>query len=64
MFEWSDDDETLVAPPPNTESPLHSTRAEEQVKKGEKVPEQWARGVPTQQAMEACEQQATGVLEQ
>ena len=40
VLEWSDDDETSVAPPPNTESPSHSTCAEEQVKKGKKVPEQ------------------------
>ena len=56
VFEWSDDDETLVAPPPNTKSPPRSTRMEEQAKKGEKVLEQRARGVPTQQA--------TGVPEQ
>ena len=63
MFEWSDDDETLVAPPPNTKSPPRSTRVEEQAKKGEKVPEQRARGVPTQQVMEAPEQQTEEVPE-
>ena len=64
MLEWSDDNETSVALPPNTASPPRSTRVEEQVKKGDKVPKQWARGVPTQQAMEALEQQAEEVLEQ
>ena len=57
MLEWSDDDEISVAPPPNTKSPPRSTRMEEQAKKGEKVLEQRARGVPTQQATEAPEQQ-------
>ena len=50
VLEWSDDDETSVAPPPNTESPSHSTCAEEQAKRGEEVPEQRARGVLAQQA--------------
>ena len=63
MLEWSDDDETSVAPPPNTESPSHSTCAEEQVKKGKKVPKQRVRGVPAQQAMESTEQQAEEILE-
>ena len=52
MLEWSDDDEISVAPPPNTKSPLRSTHVEEQVKKGEKVPEQQATGVLEQQAKE------------
>ena len=64
MIEWSDDDETLVDPPLNTESPPRSTHVEEQAKQGEKVPEQQAKGVPTQQAMEAPKQQVIGVLEQ
>ena len=63
VLEWSDDDKTLVAPPPNTESPPCSMRMEEQAKKGEKVPKQRARGVLAQQAMEAPKQQATGVPE-
>ena len=64
MLEWLDDDETLVTSPPNTESPPCITRVEEQEKKGEKVLEQWARGVPAQQATKAPEQQATGIPEQ
>ena len=39
MFEWSDDDEVLVAPPPSTKAPSRSTRAEEQSRGGEGVPQ-------------------------
>ena len=39
MSEWSDDDEVLVAPPPSTKAPLRSTRAEEQSKGKEGVPQ-------------------------
>jgi len=39
MSEWSDDDEVPVAPPPSTKAPSHKTRAEEQSKGGEGVPE-------------------------
>ena len=39
MTEWSDDDEVPVAPPPSTKAPSHKTRAEEQSKGGEGVPE-------------------------
>ena len=45
VFEWSDDDEILVAPSPSTEAPLHSTHAEEQAKRGKEVLEQRAMGV-------------------
>ena len=38
VFEWSDDDEVLVAPPPSTKAPLRSTRVEEQLKEKEGVP--------------------------
>ena len=47
-----------MAPPPSTESPPHSSCTEEQAKRSEEVPEQWARGVPTQQAEEVLEQRA------
>ena len=50
MFEWSDDDEILVAPPPSTEVPPRSTCVEEQAKRDKEVPGQRARGVPAQQA--------------
>ena len=40
VHEWSDDDETSVAPLPSTEAPLRNTRAEEQARRGEEVLEQ------------------------
>jgi len=40
VLEWSDDDKTLVAPPPSTEAPPRSTHVEEQARRGEEVPEQ------------------------
>ena len=49
MLEWSDDDETLVAPLPSTKAPPRNTRAEEQARRGEEVLEQQAMGVPKQQ---------------
>ena len=49
MSEWSDDDEALVTPPPNTEAPPRNMRVEERSKGGEGVPEQPAKGVPEQQ---------------
>ena len=39
VLEWSDNDETLVAPPPSTEAPPCSTCTEEQVRRGEEVSE-------------------------
>ena len=47
MFEWSDDDEVPVAPPPSTKAPPRNTRTEGQSKEGEGVLEQQAMGVPT-----------------
>ena len=64
VFEWSDDDEVSVAPPPSTEAPLHNMRVGVQSRRGEEVPEQQAMGVPTQQALGVPEQQARGVPEQ
>ena len=61
VFEWSDDDEISVAAPPSTKVPPRNTHVEEQAKRGEEVPEQWARGVPTQQAKGVPEQRARGV---
>ena len=63
MFEWSNDDEVLVAPPPSTKAPPRNTRVEVQSKRAEEVPEQRAREVPVQQAMGAPKQQAMGLLE-
>ena len=39
VFDWSDDDKVLTAPPPSTKEPPHSTRAEDQTRGGEEVPE-------------------------
>ena len=39
MFEWPDDDEVLVAPPPSIKAPPRSTRVGEQSKGGEEVPQ-------------------------
>ena len=39
MFEWSDDDEVPVAPPPSTKAPARSTCVEEQSRGGEEVPQ-------------------------
>ena len=64
VFEWSDDNEILVAPPPSTEAPPRNTRAEVQSKRGEEVPEQRAREVPEQQATGVPEQQAMGAPKQ
>ena len=50
MSEWSDDDGARVAPPLSTKAPPRNTRAEEQSKGGEGVPEQQAEGVLERQA--------------
>ena len=63
MFEWSDDDENLVAAPPSTEAPPCNTHVEEQLKGSEEVPEQRATGAFAQQATGVPEQQAKEVPE-
>ena len=55
MSEWSNDDGAPVAPPPSMKAQPCTTRAEEQSKGGE--------GIPEQQAMGVLEQQARGVPE-
>ena len=40
VFEWLDDDEVLVAPPPSTKAPTRNTHLEVRSKRGEEVPEQ------------------------
>ena len=40
MFEWLDEDEVPVAPPPSTKAPPRSTCAEVRSKRGEEVPKQ------------------------
>ena len=51
MFEWSDDDDVLVAPPPSMKAPPRSTCVEDQSKGSEEVPEQQAKETPTQQTV-------------
>ena len=58
MFEWSDDDEVPVAPPPSTEAPSCNTRVEVQSKRGKEVPEQHVTGVPEQLEEEVLERRA------
>ena len=80
MFDWSDDDEILMNPPPSTKGPPRNPRVEDQTGVGEevheaptrRVPEQRAEGIaaqqtseiPTERAMEILEQQTTAALEQ
>ena len=47
MSEWSDDDETPVAPPPSTKASSRNTHAEVQSEGGEGVLEQQAEKTPT-----------------
>ena len=39
MSKWLDDDEVPMAPPPSMKVPPRTTRVEEQLKEGEKVPQ-------------------------
>ena len=48
VFDWSDDDEVPMAPPPSTKEPPHSTCSEDQSRGGKEVPEQQPREVPKQ----------------
>ena len=64
MFEWSDDDEVPMAPPPSTKEPPRSMRVEDQSRGGEEVPESQTREVPEQRAREVPAQQTMGVPEQ
>jgi len=72
VFDWSDDDEILMNPPPSTKGPPHNPRAEEQTEVGEevrealtrRVPEQRTEGIATQQTSETPAGRATEVPEQ
>lgn len=72
MFDWSDDDEILIDPPPNMKEPPRSPRAGEQPGVGKevreastrKVPEQRAEGISAQQTMEVPAGRATELPEQ
>jgi len=63
VIEWSDDDEALVFPLLSTREPPRSTRAWDQSKVGEEVPESEMREVPKQQAEVNPEQQTKKALE-
>ena len=58
VFDWSDDDEVLMAPPPSTKEPSHSTHTEDQLGGGEEVREPPTRKVPEQRAEADPEHQA------
>jgi len=61
VFDWSDDDEVLTAPPPSIKEPPRSTRVGDQSGGGKEVPEPQTREVPEQRAREVPAQQTTGV---
>ena len=46
VIEWSDDDEVPVFPPPSTREPPRSTRAHDQSRVGEEIPELEMREIP------------------
>ena len=46
VFEWSDDDEVLVAPLPSMKAPPRNMCAEEQLREREEVPQQQVTGAP------------------
>ena len=64
MFDWSDDDEILVADLLSTKEPPHSIGAEDRSRGDKEIPEQRMREIPTQQTMEALVLQTAGVPEQ
>ena len=72
MFDWSDDDEVLTAPPPSTVEPPRSMHAGDQSRGGEEerepsmsgVLEQRVEKIPTQQTTEVPSGQTTVVPEQ
>ena len=61
MFDWSDDDEILVAGLPSTKEPPHSAGVEDRSRGDKEIPEQQTREIPAQQTMEAPVVQMTGV---
>ena len=62
MFDWSDDDEILMDPPPSMKEPPCSPRAGEQPGVGEEVCEAPTRKVPEQRAEGISTQHTTKVL--
>ena len=64
MFDWSNDEEVPMDPPPSTKEPPCSTPTGNQSRGGEEVPKSHMREVPAQQTTGVPEGQATGVPEQ
>ena len=60
VFDWSNDDEVSMAPPPSTKEPPRSTCVGDQSRGGKEVPEPQMREVPKQRAREVPAQQTTG----
>ena len=48
VFDWSDDDEILMNPPPSTKGPPRNPHTEQQTRVGEEVREALIRRVPEQ----------------
>ena len=64
MFDWSDDDEILVAGLPSTKEPPHSAGVEDRSRGDKEIPKQRTREIPAQRTMEAPIVQMTRVPEQ
>ena len=72
MFDWSNDDEVLMAPPPSTMEPPRSMSVGDQSRGNEEshepptsgVPEQWVEEIPVQQTTEVPSERTTAVPEQ
>ena len=61
MFDWSDDDEVLTAPPLSTTEPPRSMRTGDQSRENEESREPPTSGVPKQRVEEIPIQQTTEV---
>ena len=61
MFDWFDDDEVLMDPPPSTKEPPCSTPTGNQSRGGEEVPKSHMREVPEQHTREVPAHQTMGV---
>ena len=61
VFDWSDDDEAPMDPPPSTKKPWRSTPMGNQSRGGEEVPEPQTKEVPELRAMEVPAQETMGV---
>ena len=61
MFDWSDDDEVLTAPPLSTTEPPRSVRARDQSRGGEESHEPLTCGIPEQRVEDVTVQRTTEV---